>query len=413
MDDRIIVRTFGGFEMSYRGRTITDQDNRSKKLWMLLEYIAAYHDRSISQSTIIDQLWNEESITTDPENALKTSLHRVRNLLDELEIPDKKIIVRKQGTLSWNSALPCDFDFEIFSELHNRVTLTDMAEDERMDCYLKAMELYRGEFLPKSQSESWAYNMATRYHTMYVRLVHDCIRLLLQREEYARAVEYSTAAAAMDPDDEEINYYLILSLYKNGDRQEAVEHYNQVTARYYDEFGIEPPKRFAELYNEITTHDVAYEANLNSIQKDLFEQEAVKEAYLCDYSVFRHLYKIQSRACARNGMSIFMCLITVKQHIGTDTEKENEMIAAGMERLQTVIATSLRSSDIFARYSRNQYIIMLPEACYENSLMIGERILRNFDKSRPRLSLNVSYAVRHLEPQLFGQTAADTDSDAE
>ena len=143
------------------------------------------------------------------------------------------------------------------------------------------------------------------------------------------------------------------------------------------------------------------EADLNSIQADLVEKNAQRIAYLCDYSVFQHFYKLHARACARNGVSIYIMLITIKQR--SKEEPDSAKIAAGVETMERVISTSLRSSDIFARYSRNQYIIMLPAACYENSLAVGERILTKFDREKPKLSLNVSYSVRYLEPMLFEQ----------
>ena len=112
MDEKLVIKTFGGFSMTYGDKMISDQDNRSKKPWLILEYIIAFYDRNIPQSTIIDLIWNEDSITTDPENALKTVLHRMRGFLAELELPEKKLILHKQGTFSWNRAINCSYDFE-------------------------------------------------------------------------------------------------------------------------------------------------------------------------------------------------------------------------------------------------------------------------------------------------------------
>ena len=90
MSDSLIIKTFGGFSMTHGDKTISDQDNRSKKLWIILEYLIAFHDRHVPQSTIIDLIWNEESVSADPENALKTALHRIRAMLDELQLSEKR-----------------------------------------------------------------------------------------------------------------------------------------------------------------------------------------------------------------------------------------------------------------------------------------------------------------------------------
>lgn len=400
MEEKIIVKTFGGFSMTYGDRTISDQDNRSKKLWVILEYMIAFHDRSVPQSTIIDLIWNEDSSSSDPENALKTSLHRVRAMIDELKLPGKSI-ASKQGTYSWNNSLPCVFDFEEFISLVNRAGVSGVSDEERMECYRQASELYKGDFLPKCQTEVWASGLATRYRAIYVKMINQYIRLLLEKAMYEEAVGCCSAALSIEPMDEEINYNFIYALNKTGNQQAAVDNYNRIVSMYYAEFGVEPGERLKNLYAEITLHENAAEADLNMIQSDLFEKNAIRRAYLCDYSIFQHLYKIQARACARSGMSIFLLLLTIKQHKkdAPDTKK----IAAGMEKMENVIATSLRSSDVFARYSLNQFITMLPSACYENSIMIGERILKNFDKTKPKTDLDVSYAVRLLEPQTFDE----------
>lgn len=398
MQDIIKVKTFGGFSISYGDKTISDQDNRSKKLWAILEYIIAFHDRTIPQSTIIDLIWNEDSISADPENALKTCLHRVRGLLDELEIPEKKIITRKQGTFSWNNSIPCNFDFEEFIVRCNKAATME-SDEERLENYREAFWLYGGDFLPKCSTEVWASGLAARYRTIYIKMVSEYMALLLEYENYDEITDCCSIATSIDPLDSDINYYLIYALYKSGQQMKAIEQYQRVVGLYYDEFGVEPDERLRTLYNEITTHEKGVEADLDTIQRDLYEKNADKQAYMCDYSVFKHFYKVQARTCARNGMSIYLCLVTINQF--KSDMPDLHKVAMGMERMRDIIATSLRASDVYSRFSKNQYIAMLPTACYENSIMIGERILKNFDKSRPKLNLNVSFAVRYLEPQMF------------
>ncbi|MCR5323609.1 MAG: hypothetical protein K6E85_10105 [Lachnospiraceae bacterium] len=399
MEDSLVIKTFGGFSMSNGDRMISDQDNRSKKLWIILEYIIAFHDRNIPQSTIIDLIWNEDSITADPENALKTALHRIREMIAELDLTEKKTVLRKQGTFSWNSSIKCEFDFEDFIALYNKGMSGERTDEEKIELLTKAFDLYKGEFLPKCATEGWASNLATRYLNIYEKLVNELAGLLTKYERFNEVTDICTKAAALDPLDENINYYLVLGLYKSGNQHKAIEQYRRITDLYYNEFGIDSPERFQKLYDEITSHQSGYEADLKSIQNDLYEKNAEKIAYYCDYSVFQHFYKIQARTCERNGMSIFLILVTIRNKDKLSEDKE--LVKLAMDRMQSVIASALRSSDVFSRYSVNQFIAMLPTACYENSLLIGERILKKFDSQRPKLRVNVSFAVKYLEPQMF------------
>ena len=68
----------GEFSVTYGENRITEQSKRSKKMWTLLQFLIANHNRDISQSELINLLWGEKS-SENPVGALKTSLHRLRD----------------------------------------------------------------------------------------------------------------------------------------------------------------------------------------------------------------------------------------------------------------------------------------------------------------------------------------------
>lgn len=70
MKNRFTVKMFGEFSISDGEHTITDQANRSKKVWNLLEYILANRDRMLPQKELVELLWSGED-TKDPINTLK------------------------------------------------------------------------------------------------------------------------------------------------------------------------------------------------------------------------------------------------------------------------------------------------------------------------------------------------------
>ena len=69
-----------------------------------------------------------------------------------------------------------------------------------------------------------------------------------------------------------------------------------------------------------------------------------------------------------------------------------------MERLRASIQKSLRSSDVYARYSVSQFILLLSSATFENSEMVMERILSVFNKSYVRKDVAVNYSLDVLKP---------------
>jgi len=397
MEEKIQIRMLGEFTITYGDNVVSDNDNRSKKVWTLLEYLIAFHNKDISQSALIDLLWSDEK-SDDPFNSLKTLLHRARVLLEKLEYPNPKMILHRRDSYSWNSSLPCEIDIEVFDQICKDVTAPELTDGERQVLYEKALELYKGEFLPKNNTDSWAISLSTHYQNAYTKLVYDYCELLARQCAYEKIIEICNRAVTFDPYDEHLHYLLIDALYKSGQQKKSIQQYQSVISMFYNKFGLTPSKELTNLYQDIVKTENATEIDLNVIQNDLKEHNALRTAYQCEYSVFQNLYRIEARAAARSGLSVFLCLITLQSTARKDSSSH---ITKAMGRMSDTIANSLRSGDVFARYSVNQYIIMLPSTSYENCVMIGERILKKYDAERPKFSVSVSYTLKHLEPSAF------------
>ena len=79
-----------------------------------------------------------------------------------------------------------------------------------------------------------------------------------------------------------------------------------------------------------------------------------------------------------------------------------QLLSNAMSKMSDIIATCLRSGDVFSRYSVNQYIIMLPTANHENCIQIGTRILKTYDEMKPTINhVTASYHLKHIIPQTF------------
>ncbi len=388
----------GEFTLTYQGNVISDQDNRSKKIWTLLEYLITFHKKEVSHATLINLLWHNTESSVDPENALKTILHRARTSLEKLNYPAAKLILHRRDNYSWNNDLEYEIDIDQFEEYCTLAEDPNRSVADRLTLYYKAFELYKGRFLPKNSDDDWVIPVAAYYHSLYIKAVHHMIELLLADEEYNQVIHICTTASSIDPYDELIHYHLIRSLYMTGNHKKAIEQYEHVIHMFYDSFGINPSEDITQLYQEIMKEEKSPVADLNIIKEHLREQNAEKTAYLCDYSVFKNLYQIEARSAARSGLSVFLCLITLTALKPTS---DNTLMANALERMSGTIAQSLRSGDVYARFSVNQYILMLPAASYENCTAIAARILKSFTNSKPHLNVGASYALSELEPQMF------------
>ena len=71
-----------------------------------------------------------------------------------------------------------------------------------------------------------------------------------------------------------------------------------------------------------------------------------------------------------------------------------------VEQFGDVLRCNLRRGDVISRCSTTQYIILLPNANYENSCMVCRRVIAAFRREHPHISADIHFMVQPLTPQL-------------
>lgn len=392
------INMLGGFSLKYNGKMIDYQKSRSHKLWMILEYLITFRDKEITQNDLIELLWGDE-FTDNPANTLKTLLHRLRSMLDELEFaPSKEMVIYNRGVYAWNNKLNVVIDTEQFESY---CALGDEAEDDenKITYYMSALEYYKGDFLPKSSMETWVVPINAYYHSEYLRVVHACVDLLKNNNRPYDVIPICQQAVAIDPYEETLHYELIKALLDTGAQQMALAHYENVVDLFYNEFGINPSEELTDLYKELIKSSNETEVDLRVICENLKEEDGRPGAFYCEYSLFKEIYHLESRSTSRNGQAVFLCLMTLSDgqgHINAHKKQQNSM----MGHLRSAIQYSLRRGDVFTRYSVSQYLILLPTINFENCEMVMKRIQRSFKNDNPHAKVTISYKIQQLSQEM-------------
>ena len=111
----VSVSLLGGFALELDGTTLTDDINRSLKLWSVLAYLILHRDRPVPQTEFIETFWPDDN-SSNPVNALKTLLYRIRSMLEPL-FGELQPILAQRGAYLWNPAVGCDLDTDRFEAL--------------------------------------------------------------------------------------------------------------------------------------------------------------------------------------------------------------------------------------------------------------------------------------------------------
>ena len=143
----VSVSLLGGFALELDGTTLTDDINRSLKLWSVLAYLILHRDRPVPQTEFIETFWPDDN-SSNPVNALKTLLYRIRSMLEPL-FGELQPILAQRGAYLWNPAVGCDLDTDRFEALCAQASDESLSSESRMDLYRSALSLYQGDLLPK------------------------------------------------------------------------------------------------------------------------------------------------------------------------------------------------------------------------------------------------------------------------
>lgn len=390
----IYIKTLGGFSIRVGDKDITDNSNQSKKPWCLLEYMVVFRNRDLSPSELINIIWADDA-GSNPGGALKTLMFRSRKLLEPLGIPTQKLLVQKKGSYTWTQEYSTVIDIDQFELICTKVLNKRDAEEGTLPLCLEGLEMYKGDFLPKSEYESWVIPISTYYHSLFQKLVNRTVEILLEKKDYALITSICQKAVGIEPFDEEFHYNLVYSLYKDGHAVQAVEEYQRTLDLFYNEFSISPSDRFKELYKIIRSREQGMGTSLDMFQRDL-RREAAEGAFCCEYPVFCDVYQLERRTMKRTRRSIYLCMLTLC--FPKDSTPDSDVRMGAMEDLKQVIRISLRCSDIYTRYSSSQYLILLPiDDCCDGEIVL-KRIVTKFGSLCPSESFFVEYQIQPVRP---------------
>lgn len=388
------VQMLGQFTLRYGDRTISDSDDRSRRVWSLLAYMLYNHGRSFAQEELIRLYWSNSEKSADPGNALKSIFHRIRTALDKLQPGLGRLLIRrKAGRYFWNNVMPLSLDIEDF-EAHFHAAEATGDDDVRLAEYQAALALYAGDPLPRMTDEIWTIPIVAYYHSLYTRAAAGAIELLEKQERTAEAVALCRRAIHIEPYQEDLYEHLMRGLLRTGDMKGAMSVYEEMSEQLFAHFGVMPSETLRTLYRQATRTVNDRTLTMDEVCSQLAEPAPHGGAMVCEYDFFKILYHAEARSIARNGHSANICLLSV-------SGKDGEMLARrsldpAMNNLQVLVQNNLRRGDVIARCSISQYIILLPQANYENSRMVADRLVSAFYRRYPHSPARLRYTVQPL-----------------
>ncbi len=409
MSDMIRIQLMDTFAI-YINEIKKDQlVNPSRKGVTLIQFLMINRGQPVSNRRLMDALWTEEG-SSNPENALKTMISRIRALLNQVSPNLGKCIVADHGAYRWQNAPGMTVDLYEIEDIFDDVNRYREDFTRLRTLYARLMELYTGDLLQRSEQNEWAMAQATALHTKYMAAVYAYVELLKQDNNYSEVINVCRAALDVDNFDDRLHMELMTALIKTNRNNEAMLQYKHVMHLHYRYLGIQPSGEMRDFYKQIVHAGNTLEFNLESIRNELRESSEQRGAFVCEYAVFKEIFNLQMRNLERLGSTMFLVVIMVSSIGGQpmDSIKQDNV----MQSLMELLKQNLRKGDTVTHISPTIVALLLPTVNYQTGAMVMERIKRLFYRQYPNSNVAFSYRVGPLSSTMQEDGSAPHPAEA-
>ena len=174
MTHKIKVQMFGNFRMDYNGAPfVAEKMHKESQFNRMMQALIHYSDCGIAKDKLEEIVIGERDIDA-PHTALRVIVYKTKQKLAQLGLPGKNLIYLEGGIYYWTPDIEIEEDAAEFEKLYNEAcalekqmpqepesaeTVCDERikeiEDNMLELYVKALYLYKGEFLAAYTGETW------------------------------------------------------------------------------------------------------------------------------------------------------------------------------------------------------------------------------------------------------------------
>lgn len=402
------VQTLGNFRITLEGEEIKLPGGIYSKTTRLFLLVVYYGDQGISKENVLELLYGDGEYADD-SGSLRVVSHRLKKHLTQARVLEEKGSISKKGIFRLEQeGLDVQVDARLFED-NARRALGAQSKEEKTALLEQACQMYTGEFLPSLSAEIWVAGKQARYQNLYFQCLRPYLNALSETGQYEKMLCTARSVLRMYPYEEW--YVAELDALIGMERwQAAQEASRQSIKTMMEQMGVRPSETMKERLARINSKLKGSAKNLTEIRRELEESNEDPGAYYCSYASFTGTYNYEMRRIERTGESLYLalCSLTVKDEEGGSKLGEG-IFEDAVENLGTAIRTSLRRADVYTRYGKNQYLMLLADLKQEDCDIISRRIERNFEKNPGSGRFRVSHFVTAASPDTRVEEKSRTD----
>lgn len=272
----IHLETFGGVRIFVRGNEIPEDKWVRRKSKLLLLYLLINQGMRIQKDKVLGLFFSELSASS-AENVFHQSITNIRNVLKPAlivnfssegkskkkgskDLPDPETaiqsidvspayIVYEDKILGMASGFDYYTDVNEFNKLYSIVKSPESSDELKESGAKKAIDLYKGEFLPGYYDE-WIEELRSILEHKYTEICEELIDILIDKKKFDEAAEYSEKLILADSLHENAYLNAIRAYTEINNKNMARKKFSQLLKKYDEEYGEKPSK---SVMDEIST----------------------------------------------------------------------------------------------------------------------------------------------------------------
>jgi DNA-binding SARP family transcriptional activator len=242
----LAIYCFGSFRAYYDDRPVDRWESARGRT--IFKYLAARRTVPMPKDQLADMFWPE----SEPELA-RRSLHQaiycLRQTFKRLA-PDIQIVRFADDRYQISPDVPIWIDAEEFGQMVEQARGLRAAgkNEQAMQAYAVAVDLYSAPFLPEDRYEEWTEEPRRTFQAMYLEALHGLAHYHHDRGEHPAAILLCQRALSEESCDEEAHQLLMACYLAQGLRHLAVRQHQICVNALKAELGLTPSEELEAFY---------------------------------------------------------------------------------------------------------------------------------------------------------------------
>lgn len=376
---KICISMFGGLSVTIGEKVLIESTSRPSKLWETFVILAMTRKSPISNDELMEYLWAGDE-STNPPNALKNAIYCLRRDAFEDMGDGVSVILFSNGRYCLNPEINFTVDVEEFERLY-------AASSECIDKsvaqinYYRMINMYNTGFVPSLTYSSYVAPWNAHLKEIYVGVCNKLCTILLEKGNADAATDVCISAFSIESLNQELYTNLLRAFEIKKQYSAIINAYHQISHYFSLELQVDLCDDIKRIYNNACANAQLNLGDIEIINSELSQQlhqtSPVKKAYYCGYDVLKHMCAVKAHDAVRANKQIGLILLSLVN----DDESQIEpcVLANLMEQLKTVILGSLRKGDLFSKYTKSQYVLVLVSDSLEKLCnTISDRVYTKF-----------------------------------